>query len=170
MADGKAPQAKGPDHASMRIEGEAYSLLNRALPLSLKEPRREAGGVIHRNVKSGELGHTGHFFSEPWDNVKIRAEEPNMGCPDGTVPVAWYHTHPYDKKAGWTYLAKAFIDGDAFISNNNNIPGFLGVFDGTFWRYDPPPEAGAPMVLDGSPLKPLPPGRFVQLNRKLDTV
>jgi hypothetical protein len=89
-----------------------------------------------------------------------------MGCPEGTVPVGWYHTHPYDKKNGWTYEAKAFIDGDAFISDNNNVPGFLGVFDGTFWRYDPPPEAGAPVVLDG-PIKPLPPGRFVQLNRKL---
>ena len=166
MADGKTPQAKGPDHAAMRIEDEAYELLNQVLPLSLKAPPREAGGVIHRN-KSGEFGHTGHFFSEPWDNVKIKADEPNMGCPEGSVPVAWYHTHPYDKKGEWSYEAKAFIGGDEFISNNNNIPGYVGVFDGTFWRYDPPPEAGAPIVLDGSPVKPLPPGRFVQLNRKL---
>jgi uncharacterized protein DUF4329 len=167
MADGKTAQAKGPDHAAMRIEDAAYDLLNEVLPASLKKPMREAGGVIHRNISSGELGHTGHFFSEPGDNVKIKADEPNMGCPEGTVAVAWYHTHPYDKRGEWTYEAKAFIGNDEFISNNNNIPGYVGVFDGTFWRYDPPPEAGAPIVLDGTPLKPLPPGRFVQLNRKL---
>jgi hypothetical protein len=167
MADGKASQAKGPDHAAMRIEEKAYELLNDALPRSLTNPPREVGGVIHRSTKSGKLGHTGHFFSEPWDNVDIGANKPNMGCPEGTVPVAWYHTHPYDKKGGWTYAAKAFIGGDAFISDNNNIPGYLGVFDGTFWRYDPPPEAGAPLVLDG-PVKPLPPGQLVALNRKLD--
>jgi len=69
----------------------------------------------------------------------------------------------------WTYEAKAFIGGDEFISNNNNIPGYVGVFDGTFWRYDPPPEAGQPVVLDGSPIKPLPPGRFVTINRTLKT-
>jgi hypothetical protein len=139
------------------------------LPKSVKE-EREYGGVFYRNMRSGVIRQTGPFQGLRGENsVDIGTDKENLGCPSGTVPVAWYHTHPFDEVGGLHFEAKAFIDHDKTISDDNDIPGFLGVFDGSFWRYDPAP--GADQVwIDPTTDKVLPhEGRFIPLPERLRT-
>jgi len=139
------------------------------LPKSVHE-EREYGGVFYRNSRSGMIKQTGPFQGARHENsVDIGTDKANLGCPPGTVPVAWYHTHPFDEAAGLHFEAKEFIDHDKAISDDNRIPGFLGVFDGSFWRYDPAP--GADQVwTDPTTGKILPhEGRFIPLPERLKT-
>lgn len=136
MPDRNLVQPKTPDWQQMRVEALARQLLNKVLPESVNGRPTEYGGMIYRNSGSGVLGSTGPFH-KPGNAVDIHQDEQNMGCPQGTLPVAWYHTHPFASFGQLHVAAKEFIDNDKAISDEHHIPGYLGVYDGTFWRYDP---------------------------------
>lgn len=140
MPDAGTPQSKSTDWQQMRVEALARQLLNRVLPLSVNGRPTEYGGVIYRNGTTRELAGTGPFHN-PGNSVDVHQNEPNMGCPDGTVPVAWYHTHPLASFGELHVAATEFIDNDKATSDDHKIPGYLGVYDGSFWRYDPSTQA-----------------------------
>ncbi len=136
MPDAGTQQSKSPDWQQMRVEALARKLLNQVLPMSVNGRPTEYGGVIYRNNTTSRLDSTGPFH-DPGNSVNVQQDQPNMGCPDGTVPVAWYHTHPLAKFGDMHVLATDFIDNDRAISDEHHIPGYLGVYDGSFWCYDP---------------------------------
>jgi Domain of unknown function (DUF4329) len=118
---------------------------------------REWGGVIYvwesggRDHRAGELGAT---VNEGYAmvNVDVHAWDLNCGCPPGTRPVAWYHTHPVDDFVAhggdrFSAQSREFIGGDKLISDSLLLPGYVATRDGGFWRYDPPPQA----IVDGKP-------------------
>ncbi|MGA2710294.1 MAG: DUF4329 domain-containing protein [Steroidobacteraceae bacterium] len=174
MASPKTPdksrgQPKGSDQFAIHLEDFAFELLNQVLAKSISNVPRPAeyGGVIYLNETSRQLGSMGPFKGPPGEyTVDIHWRDPNMGCPVGTKPKGWYHTHPSARFGEFHFLAKAFVDNDKDISDEEQIPGFLGVYDGTFWRYDPPPYE--PTVLtDHGLITQMGPGKFTQLNRRL---
>jgi hypothetical protein len=162
-------QPKGPDQFGIRLEDFAYKLLNDVLAKSISAVPRPAeyGGVIYLNETSKQLGSMGPFIGPPGGyTVDIHWTDENMGCPLGTTPKAWYHTHPSATFGELHFLAKEFVDHDKEISDEKQVPGFLGVYDGTFWRYDPPPYEATVLRDDGT-VSQMGPGKFTPLNRKL---
>jgi hypothetical protein len=166
---------KSAGQLAMRIEHFAWAALNEVLAISIAAAPfpTEYGGTIYLNPHSGALGQVGPVPGDPGTFiVDIKWERPNMGCPAGTRPVAWYHTHPAQQMMGMALDSKAFVGGDKYISDFEQIPGYVGVYDGTFWRYDPPsgPKPGEPVVVgDDGKLPVLGDGRFTLLNAKLRT-
>jgi hypothetical protein len=158
MASQKKAQPKARSADEAKVEEAARQFLNEVLPQSCNGTPTEYGGIIWINKATGEIGQKGPMH-EPGNSVSIRQWEPNRGCPDGTTPMAWYHTHPHypQPKKGRTYAYREFKDNDKNISDDYELTGYLGVVDGSFWRYDPPARGGGP---DGS---------FVRLNGKLNT-
>jgi len=179
MGDG---QPKGPTHDKIKLEQFARKLLSEVLPRSIEE-RQEYGAIICKNERTGILTSTKLRHSTESDtSVDVGQDEPNCGCPNGTTPVAFYHTHPID----------AFYDGhdvfrgspdfsrpqDTTIATNYQLVGFLGSFDGKFRRYDPPVletkkvEGKEVQVLptdSKGQLLMIPPGETVILNGTLPT-
>lgn len=146
------PKATTPE--GIRIEKTARTLLKGVLKQSVDD-RREFGGVIYRNDNTAKIGWTGPFRGYASGRVDVHQDMENRGCPAGTTPVAWYHTHPvkefYSIQNGVLITLHAewdkFIDGDEDISNNWNLIGYVATFDGRFWRYDPPPST----MINGKP-------------------
>jgi hypothetical protein len=152
-----------------RIEEFALRMLRQVLRKSLHggpdgRPR-EWGGMIYvdnRNAGpagNGPLGFTRYEGDSPI-HVSVHDKEPNRGCPPGTTPVAWYHTHPTAEMVtnGGDYFTtrwREFIDGDKELSDKYLLPGYVATWDQRFWRYDPPPQAivdGKPFFNDGLPV------------------
>lgn len=146
------PKATTPE--GIKIENAARSLLKGVLKQSVDD-RREYGGVIYREGASGKIGSTGPFRGYASGRVDVHQDDENRGCPAGTTPVAWYHTHPveefYSLQNGVLTTLHAewdkFIGGDEDLSINWNLIGYVATFDSRFWRYDPP----ASKMIDGKP-------------------
>ncbi len=154
-----------------RLATYVRRLLNDCLPKSIPE-QREYGGVIYLSPRTGTLGHTQYAGVPPVGKVDIKQDEPNMACPAGTTPVAWYHTHPFEKNSqGFSYLSHEFVEHDKDLSDVKILPGYLGVFDGSFWRYDPAPLPHDNSYTDPVTFKPIQirEGHFVQLPETLRT-
>lgn len=158
MAGSTNGQPKALTPIERKVEAAARKFLNEVLPKSCNGVPTEYGGIIHVDNTTGAIGQKGPIEGDG-TSVSIRQWEENMGCPEGTTPMAWYHTHPHYPRPekGLTYAFREFIGNDKSISDEYKIPGYLGVIDGSFWRYDPPARGGGPK------------GNFVPLNGKLKT-
>ncbi|WP_426957157.1 DUF4329 domain-containing protein [Muricoccus radiodurans] len=136
-----AGQPKAAVTDEMKLENFARAELVKALPKSLRDPKTEHGAVICRGKHSGHLSAT-PLRSGTATSVDVGLEEPNCGCPEGTLPVAFFHTHPTaeaDGGGGATLHGDPdFSEQDKRLANNNQIVAFLGSFDGKFRRYIPP--------------------------------
>lgn len=149
-------QPKGTTKADIMLEAMARSLLSAVLPKSISQ-KVEYGAVICKNDRTGELSATKLHRSTDSDNkVDVGLSEPNCGCPDGTTPVAYYHTHPFDKigAGNGTYLhaSQDFSDpDDKRIANDVQLVAFLGSHDGKFRRYVPPKRPT--VMVDGRPVQ-----------------
>lgn len=114
------------------LEDVAREALNAILAKSI-ETRKEYGGVIYQD---GSLFRaTAARQGEP-NSVNVGQNEPNCGCPEGTQPVAYYHTHPLYKAAGFTALYNEFSDEDKGVANDHKLDAYLGTLDGSFLKYD----------------------------------
>lgn len=142
------PQPKGPTPQDIALERKARALLSVALPLSISD-KIEYGAVICRDDRTGALSETERRASAESDNqVDVGQYLPNCGCPAGTTPVAYYHTHPFDRVAGGTMRADPnFSTPDMQIANDYQLVAFLGSRDGLFRRYDPPERPT--QIIDG---------------------
>jgi hypothetical protein len=151
MADAYPAQTPASDPEKKRIERYAIKQLGSILCYSLAaNPPIEWGGVIYRwdaagrGHTAGQLDHTGYFISEGSSiNVNVGQDKPNCGCPEGSTPVAWFHTHPRKETKDHVQLGwDQFVEGDVYVSDNWGIPGYVATMDGRVWRYDPPPTVG----------------------------
>jgi hypothetical protein len=144
-----------------RIESLALTLLGQVLRRSVMGERidhgrrsgepREWGGVIYvweetakgpGGHKKGALGSTKPIMGYSATNADLHQWELNFGCPEGSRPVAWYHTHPVKNFIGhggdpFSTHSREFIGGDLKVSAHYMIPGYVATSDGKFWRYDP---------------------------------
>lgn len=147
MAGAGAGQRKAPTNEDGAIEDLVKARLRKLLPLS-KGDQLERGGIVHRNEKTGALGHVeGAPGSE--DDLAIgftkdpcgRYVTPNRGCPPGTRPVAFYHTHGRDdsKRAEGARRAgpAGFSDEDLRIATEEQLVAFVALDDGRWLRFTP---------------------------------
>ena len=108
-------QPKGSTKAEINLEQMARALLAAVLPRSIKE-KIEYGAVICKNNRTDQLSATKLRSSTDSDNtVDVGLSEPNCGCPEGTSPVAFYHTHPFDKIDAGDQLGNRMLDLQAGI-------------------------------------------------------
>ncbi|WP_376098425.1 DUF4329 domain-containing protein [Roseomonas sp. CCTCC AB2023176] len=143
-------QTRATDRDGMRLENHVFERLRDLLPTSIAT-RTELGAVVCRardgglsdaEVKVG-LGNT----------VDIGQREPNCGCPAGTTPVAFWHTHPvelFGTGPGTMHGEADFSPPDLDIADDLGIPAFLGSWDGHFRRYDPVPRKSVALPGGGS--------------------
>ncbi len=69
--------------------------------------------------------------------VDVGVHEPNHGCPDGTTPVAYYHTHPTYSVGGVKADFEIFSPEDKNVASDNGLASaYVGTLDGSFLRYD----------------------------------
>lgn len=167
-------QPKSGTRDGMTVEEFARKILAPLIGKSVSE-QIEYGGVIHRHLKTGELGSTGPFKGDSPTHVDVRIWAPrgktqkewNAGCPAGTKPVAWYHTHPAKFVMTRDGLMNAdwdkFQDGDQLISDSFLLTGYVATMDRQLWRYDYP----QPVIYNGEPIPSDGKGNFVPLNGKL---
>lgn len=65
------------------------------------------------------------------DSVDIGVHDPNAGCPAGTMPVGYWHTHPlaHDPLTGAPRQPRtgddAFSDGDRAVAHDNQLAAFV---------------------------------------------
>lgn len=169
-------QPKSGTLEGITVEEYARKILTPLIKLSVDD-QREYGGVIYRNVSTGELGKTGPFKGDSPTNVDVKVWAPkgktqkewNAGCPAGTKPVAWYHTHPVEvvmthggvlMHANWD----KFEGGDVLISDSLMLTGYVATWDRQLWRYDfPKPAMYNGELVPSADAQ----GTFVPLNGKL---
>lgn len=168
-------QPKSGTREGMTVEAYARKLLAPLIGKSIAE-QLEYGGVIYRHLSSGDLGRTGPFKGDSPTHVDVRVWAPkgktqrewNAGCPAGTKPIAWYHTHPAKVVMTRDGLMNAdwdkFQDGDELISNSFLLTGYVATMDRQLWRYDYP----EPVMYNGEAVPSANgEGKFVPLNGKL---
>jgi hypothetical protein len=165
MADSNQPavQPRATTPEGIKIEAFARMLLAAVIDGSVAE-KREYGGVIFRHDFNGRLGAT-QAKGYSGTGVDAGTWNKNRGCPEGTTPVAWYHTHPTKNVVTPDFGTvptdwEKFIEGDKLISDSFLLPGYVGTMDHRFWRYDPPP----PALVNGKPVPAEGPGTYGVLN------
>jgi Domain of unknown function (DUF4329) len=119
--------------SSKTIEGTARNALNKILKLSI-ERRREYGAMIC--LKAGQyVAFKARTQDEP-NTVDVGQHEDNCGCPPGSTPVAYYHTHPIASQAGMKAEYNEFSDEDKAVAKEHHIDAYVGSVDGSFLKYD----------------------------------
>ena len=92
--------------------------------------QQEHGGVIYRDGK-GRIASTDTRISDATDSVDIGVRDANASCPAGTLPVAYWHTHPLAvdplTKAPRKQLEgdEAFSSGDVDVAKQYQLAAFV---------------------------------------------
>ena len=116
------------------IEKVARKILNSILSKSITQ-RCEYGGMIYH--LDGQ-----YYANEPrtqgyGNTVNVGQYENNRGCPKGSAPVAYYHTHPNFSAGGIPMKYNEYSDEDKNLARDLNLDAYLGTLDGSFFLYDP---------------------------------
>lgn len=126
------------------IEKVARKALNGILSKSITE-RKEYGGMIY--LLDGEY-HANEPRTQGYGNtVNVGQYEPNRGCPEGSQPVAYYHTHPNFSAGGIPMKYNEFSPEDIDLAKDLMLDAYLGTLDGSFFLYEP--SIGKPVRLPG---------------------
>lgn len=146
---GRNGQHKSTQTDQQRLDEFARDQLQEVLPASIASGF-ESGAVICRALASGALSATRVRTGTVKHTVDVGTALPNCGCPAGTTPVAYFHTHPSPAGAvaatpGAT-VAKSFSDDDIDVAKDYGLIAYVAGRDGTMWRYDPPVDV---LFLDG---------------------
>lgn len=154
---GQAGQNKSTTVAASRLDEKARDLLQAILPESI-ESGFEKGAVICRAKTTGALSSTEVRTGTIKHTVDVGLGEWNCGCPEGTEPVAYYHTHPtppdsIDPASGMRG-SPDFSDDDKFIAWDSGIVAYVAGHDGTMRRYNPPPVPT--VMVEGRPVRTIP--------------
>jgi hypothetical protein len=116
------------------IEKVARKILNSILEKSITE-RCEYGGMIYM---LGDQILANPPRTQGYGNtVNVGQYEPNRGCPNGSMPVAYYHTHPNFSAGGLAMKYNEFSDEDKDLAKDLKLDAYLGTLDGSFFLYDP---------------------------------
>jgi hypothetical protein len=117
-----------------RMDSAAREALNKILGRSIEE-RKECGGMIYEQ-------HGFYHAMPPLTQgnpttVNVGQDSPNCGCPPGTMPVAYYHTHPTYSVAGLRADYNVFSDADKDVALDHNlVAAYAGTLDGSFLKFD----------------------------------
>ncbi len=116
------------------IEKAARKALNSCLAKSIEE-RAEYGGMIYQKEKT--FGATEPRTQGFGNTVNVGQWELNRGCPEGSMPVAYYHTHPNFRAGGMEMKYNEFSEEDKTLAKDLNLDAYLGTLDGSFFLYEP---------------------------------
>jgi hypothetical protein len=119
---------------NLLIDNAAREALNKILGISIVK-RAEHGGMIFAKGKT--YGYTEARSQGYGNTVNVGHREENMSCPEGTTPVAYYHTHPNIKAGEFTMEYNEFSEQDISLAEELGLHAYMGSLDGTFWVYDP---------------------------------
>lgn len=120
--------------SSHALDNAAREALNGILGTSVQEIK-EYGAMIYME---GNIYKTmpPRTQGDP-AKVDVGQHEPNCGCPPGTIPVAYYHTHPVFQIAGMKGRYNEFSDEDKDVARDHNLDAaYLGSLDGSFFKFD----------------------------------
>ena len=134
------------------IEEVARVALNKILSDSIVE-RSEYGGMIYKDRKA--YFATAARTQGYGNTVNLGQWGANRGCPAGTTPVAFYHTHPNAAAARIPMEYNKFSDEDMNLAKDLNLDAYLGTLDGSFFMYDPVANKVFPLMgrLKNTPTK-----------------
>ncbi len=155
MAGAGDGQRKAQTNEGGAIEALVKARLKTLLPLS-KGDQLERGGIVHRHDKTGALGQVeGPPGTEEDLDIGFKKDaagtylKPNRGCPAGTTPVAFYHTHGRDDSKRPPGARRAgpagFSEEDLRIATEEQLVAFVALDDGRWLRFTPavvPVETG----------------------------
>lgn len=117
-----------------QMDSAARYALNNILARSIVE-RSEYGGMIY--LQNGSCLATPPRTQGNPTTVDVGQRLPNCGCPPGTKPVGYYHTHPTYSVAGLKADYNIFDDADQSVVLDFNLDaGYAGTLDGTFLKFD----------------------------------
>lgn len=127
------------------VDNVARTALNGILGKSIEE-RSEYGAMIY--LLNGRYAATLPRTQGDPNRVNVGQNEPNCGCPRGSKPVAYYHTHPTFSIGGMTGDYNHFSPEDIDVVTDHDLEAaYLGTLDGSFLRYDA--KTGKTTVLSG---------------------
>jgi hypothetical protein len=119
---------------SYQMDHAARRALNRILGKSIEE-RKEYGGMIYE--QHGLYQAMPPRTQGNPTTVNVGQDLPNCGCPPGTTPVAYYHTHPTYSVAGVKADYNVFDDDDKDVAIDHDlIAAYAGTLDGSFLKFD----------------------------------
>lgn len=132
--DGGDGGKKKPKYDPVQLDKAAHEALNKILAQSIEEIK-EYGGMLY--IEKGRCkAMPARSQGEP-NKVDVGQYEPNCGCPDGTTPVAYYHTHPTYSIAGFKGDYNKMSDEDKDVAKDHDMDAaYLGTLDGSFYKYD----------------------------------
>lgn len=119
---------------NLLTDNAAKEALNKILGISIKE-RAEYGGMIY--LQDGKYAYTQARTQGYGNTVNVGQYEPNRSCPEGSTPVAYYHTHPNIKAGDFTMEYNKYSPEDTGLAKDLGLHAYMGSLDGTFWVYDP---------------------------------
>lgn len=119
---------------NLMIDNVAREALNKILGKSIVQ-RAEYGGMIYSQGKT--YGYTEARTQGYGNTVNVGHREVNRSCPEGTQPVAYYHTHPNFKAGELMMEYNKFSEEDIALAEELGLHAYMGSLDGTFWVYDP---------------------------------
>jgi hypothetical protein len=120
--------------SSIGLDNAARNALNGILAKSINE-MKEYGGMIY--MEGGSYKAMPPRTQRDPTMVDVGQHEPNCSCPPGTIPVAYYHTHPTYSIAGMKGRYNEFSDDDKDVARDHNLDAaYLGSLDGSFLKFD----------------------------------
>ena len=116
------------------VDNAARDALNGILAKSIEE-MAEYGGMIY--LQAGAPIAKSPVTQGYPNKVDMGQDKPNCGCPFGTTPIAYYHTHPVVEKAGFHFEYNEFDNEDKAVAIDHDLDaGYLGSVDGSFIKFD----------------------------------
>lgn len=120
--------------SSIGLDHVARQALNEILATSIEE-RKEYGGMIC--MEGARYKAMPPRTQGDPTVVNVGQFEPNCGCPEGSIPVAYYHTHPTYSVAGMKGTYNDFSDDDKDVARDHDLDAaYLGSLDGSFLKFD----------------------------------
>lgn len=116
------------------VDNVARAALNECLARSIVKVA-EYGGMIY--LQGGApIAKPAVTQGDP-NHVDVGVHEPNRGCPSGTTPIAYYHTHPVYERGGFHFEYNNFDQEDKDVVLDNDLDaGYMGSLDGSFFKFD----------------------------------
>jgi hypothetical protein len=120
--------------SAIGLDNVARKALNEILATSVQEIK-EYGGMIY--MEGGVCKAMPPRTQKDPTRVDVGQHEPNCSCPAGTIPVAYYHTHPVYEIAGMQGKYNEFSDDDKDVAREHGLDAaYLGSLDGSFFKFD----------------------------------
>ena len=117
----------------INLERAARTALNKILAKSIAK-RWEYGGMIY--LQDGKYSFTEARTQEYGNTVNVGQWELNRSCPEGSTPIAYYHTHPNIRAGGIPMEYNKFSDEDKQLATDISLYAYLGTLDGSFFVFD----------------------------------